>query len=80
METYEEGIVRKTTEEIEAMIDSVGLSDMVSIMSDICYAKAEHLRSNWQDEHNAEIWVRAGTVLNSASGRKAINRMVCGHD
>lgn len=41
---------------LEQYIDKYGLSETLSHISDVCYSKAEHLRSNWQDENSASVW------------------------
>ena len=41
---------------IEDAIDSRGLRGVLDIISQICYEKADHLRSNWQDEVTAREW------------------------
>ena len=41
---------------LEALIDTYTLADVLTAISDICYGKAEHLRSNWQDENAARVW------------------------
>lgn len=45
-----------TRDDLEMMIDSVGLGNVVDLLEEICYEKAEHLRSNWQDESAAKHW------------------------
>lgn len=48
---------------LEQCIDQTGLSQVVEHLSEICDAKAEHLRSNWQDQDTARSWERAGKSL-----------------
>ena len=48
---------------LEAMIDADDLSSVLDAVAEICYGKAEHLRSNWQDEIGGKIWERAGRYI-----------------
>lgn len=52
---------------LEAIIDSSELSlgaiTIVDMMIEICYEKADHLLSNWQDEAGAEIWEKAAVIF-----------------
>ena len=41
---------------LESMIDEFGLHTIVDALATICFEKAEHLRSNWQDENMARNW------------------------
>lgn len=41
---------------LETLIDRNGLAAVLSALSQICSDKAEHLRSNWQDEASAKEW------------------------
>lgn len=54
---------------LEAMIDSVGLSTVLEMLETICIEKAEHLRSNWQDEHSAKQWQKASGYILAAEGK-----------
>jgi len=48
---------------LEAMIDKVGLNNVLDHLVNVCYYKAEHLRTNWQDENMAKSWERDGKRL-----------------
>jgi len=41
---------------LETMIDTVGLSNTLYAIANLCSDKAEHIRSNWQDEALAKRW------------------------
>lgn len=43
-------------EHLERMIDAYGLETVLYALGDICIEKAEHIRSNWQDERTAKYW------------------------
>lgn len=60
-------VVEQNETAAEALIDSTGLEDAVSIMADICHEKAEHILSNWQDEILAKRWSCAAKFLEQAA-------------
>ena len=43
---------------VEAIIDSAGLDKLLYAITEVCYAKSEHLKANWQDFSSAEDWIR----------------------
>lgn len=49
---------------LEEFLDAGGsVSFIISALSEIALLKAEHVRSNWQDETLARTWERMGRVL-----------------
>ena len=54
------------SDSIEAMIDKHGLGEVISAIAVICFEKADHLRSNWQDERTAKVWDNAGKAVERA--------------
>lgn len=59
-------------DELETMMGSVGVNDMLSLMADICAEKAEHIRSNWQDDALAKAYDRAGKALDRLKTNTAL--------
>lgn len=55
-------------DELESLVDSHGLSGVLQALEEVCYAKAEHLRGNWQDEASAKSWEKAAKAINKAVG------------
>ena len=55
--------------EIEELIDSNSLASVLYAISEICHGKADHLRTNWQDNNQAADWERFGKSLEYASIR-----------
>ena len=50
-------------EVLEALVDRAGLRNVVYALACIARAKAEHIRTNWQDDLLAKLWDRnAGTL------------------
>ena len=54
-----------TMEEIEDFIDQKGLGAVVGILVEICYLKAEHVRTNWQDEFLSRQWEKQGKEIDN---------------
>jgi hypothetical protein len=50
-------------DELEEMVDAVGLAKVLDMLSDIAYEKAEHIRANWQDRDTACVWRKAGNCV-----------------
>lgn len=41
---------------LEDVLDQSNITQVVLMLARICNEKAEHVRSNWQDEHLARTW------------------------
>lgn len=48
---------------VEQLVDRVGLARVVTMLAVIAAEKADHIRSNWQDDKMARDYVRASAVL-----------------
>ena len=48
---------------LEELVDQHGLDRVVEMLADICADKADHLRSNWQDDATARAWDTNGWLL-----------------
>ena len=53
---------------LEDIMDRHGVDGVASMLRDICRLKAEHLRSNRQDETSAVIWEQYAEELDSFVG------------
>jgi hypothetical protein len=49
---------------LEAMVDHAGLRNVVWALAHICWAKAEHVQANWQDDQLARDWNANAAMLN----------------
>lgn len=49
----------KAEDELEALIDKYGLRAVATSLETVCYDKAEHIESNWQDRPLARQWRNA---------------------
>lgn len=56
-------------DDLEAFVDKWGLKGTVSALAEIALAKAEHIRTNWQDEGLAELWDHDGKKLDKVSAK-----------
>jgi hypothetical protein len=54
---------------LESLIDQVGLRNVVYALALISAEKAEHLRSNWQDDASARVWDSDARKLDSCAAK-----------
>jgi hypothetical protein len=66
---------RDITAELEAMIDATSLQHVLTGLELICSEKADHIRSNWQDEKLAKLWDKASTVCGNAARDKRVEAL-----
>ena len=57
--------------DLEQIVDRVGLTEVLAILSEICSAKASHVEENWQDKVLAKRWEKAHKIVEQA-GYKAL--------
>src|SRR5262249_29516103 len=55
--------------QLEAMVDAVGLRNVLYALEHICHEKAEHLKANWQDSRTAKAWTKEALRLQRAADR-----------
>jgi hypothetical protein len=53
-------------EQLEQLIDTHGIDFLIDKLSEICHQKAEHLRSDWQDDSAANMWENNAHALENA--------------
>jgi hypothetical protein len=58
--------------ELENILDSTTLQDVLKTLADICYGKAEHLQVNWQDEEAARQWTLAALRVDNCSSKVSV--------
>ena len=61
--------------DLEAMVDKTDLATVLSALAMVCFQKAEHIRSNWQDRVMASEWERAGRTLDRAQVHTTIRAL-----
>ena len=58
--------------DLEALIDSRGIDQVLMAISEICGDKAEHIATNWQDAVLAKRWATiegaVGVIVPKATG------------
>jgi hypothetical protein len=60
---------------LEAMVDHAGLRNVVWALAHICWAKAEHVQANWQDDQLARDWNANAAMLSLGTfeqGKRAV--------
>jgi len=53
---FDTNISEREIDSLEIMMDKHGLDTVMLALSHICSEKADHVRSNWQDENLAKAW------------------------
>lgn len=56
-------------ETLETMMDRASLTDILWALEQIALEKADHVRSNWQDERMANFWEKDAAVVAKAAER-----------
>jgi hypothetical protein len=54
-------------EALEAIMDRTDPRTVLSVLSEICWAKAQHVLTNWQDKGLAKRWGKVARVMDRAS-------------
>jgi len=60
---------------LEHLLDQSSLSDLLQALGQVCYEKADHLRSNWQDRSAASDWDSAAGRVQGCGNYDAIKRV-----
>jgi hypothetical protein len=55
--------VDRNLDDVEQLVDRMRLEGVVEALIQVCHAKAEHLRTNWQDKNAADSWERDAKKL-----------------
>ena len=55
--------------DLEALIGRHGLADVLATIVDICLKKAEHIRTNWEDQRLAQRWEKVAEKLEKITFR-----------
>jgi len=48
---------------LESMTDKNDVHYVLETLAEVCSAKADHLRTNWQDEHTARHWEKRCEII-----------------
>ena len=57
---------------LETFIDSNSLQDALQLLSTICWEKATHVLTNWQDKDLAQKWEKAAAAIDRVSVQSAV--------
>ncbi len=55
--------VQELADQLEPLIDRASLARVLEALSQVCWEKADHLQSNWQDPVAAKTWRKAGNAI-----------------
>ena len=56
-------------DQLEALVDASTVSGVLDLLAEVCSAKADHVRTNWQDEYGADIWDKMAVELLNSQAR-----------
>jgi len=59
-------------DELETLIDQHDVTTLLDCMSQVCWEKAEHLRSNWGEHSTAKLWEKAAVHLDNTASHTFI--------
>ena len=59
-------------EQVEQLVDTLTLPVLLAMLGEVCEEKADHIRTNWQDEALAGFWDDAASAIVALAGRSAI--------
>jgi hypothetical protein len=60
--------------ELEAMVDRVGIRNVLYALAKICDGKAEHVASMWQDVSTAQVWNKWAWRIESLAEGNTLGR------
>lgn len=67
--------ITQAQETLESIVDQFSTSTVISMLSEIANAKADHIRvTNWQDEALAKQWERLARVLDKSYVHNKVDR------
>lgn len=55
------------SEQLETLVDKHGMEAIAAYLASMCREKADHIRTNWQDEMLARAWDMQGVTMERAS-------------
>lgn len=64
--------------QLEALVDQSSVQYVLEALSEICWDKGDHIRSNWQDPHLALLWERAGNSISGFAAKTNITNLTFG--
>jgi hypothetical protein len=55
--------IQELADQLEPLIDRSSLAAVLEALCQVCWEKADHLRSNWQDHAAAKSWDKAANSI-----------------
>jgi hypothetical protein len=55
---------QNTQDNLEEIVDALGVKGTLEALAQVCFDKSEHLASNWQDEASAKVYSNVGSAIN----------------
>ncbi len=62
-------IAKADLDELEGLVDRYSLTGVVEALAQISFEKADHIRTNWQDQVTAREWDRSAKQLDAAASK-----------
>jgi len=59
-------MTRQEKELLESLIDRYNMAEVLNALSEIAYEKADHVRTNWNDEPLARAWEASALAIDKA--------------
>lgn len=59
-------------EQLEDIVDKLGLATVLALLADICGRKVEHLLCNWQHASATRMWKQAAQRIDTARRSQAV--------
>jgi hypothetical protein len=59
----------RTKDELESVLDRVGMSKLLFALAEVCGEKAEHLQVNWQDRNAAKEWTADAKAIEKLAAK-----------
>ena len=60
-------INQELQDKLEEIVDANSLGRLLEALSQVCYAKADHIEMNWQDRSTSKAWRRAAARVELTS-------------
>lgn len=68
-------ITQQHSEQVESLIDSIGVAGFLHVVEEILNGKADHLRTNWQDANAARVFEQVAQRVAKATNKAIENNI-----
>lgn len=59
-------------DDLEQMVDRLGLSKVLFMLAEICHEKADHVETNWQDRVLASEWIKDAKAIEKLAAKNRV--------